>query len=390
VHDVINHVEEDVSGRGTVHGRSSRRTVLEHRRCCRAKCWRVPRIVPSSLSSKRLEMGGKGGGGSDCCKEYFPIVFLVSCLLLWFSSFLASFLPGYLGVRNAPTIGNYKLYVPLVCSMFFMMGLNFLLSHFTNPGRVPSKFPWDPTKERVVSKGKPATIARQIERKLDGSARYCRICGKYKPDRSHHCRQCGVCTLEMDHHCPYLRNCVGYLNHKYFFLCLFYGSIALVTYIIVMRMKFVHALTRPLSVLDIVIIFAWFLAIAMSMVIVPFFGFHCYLTYKAYTTLEFCEKMRAKEDKKYKSGQKVKDVYKQSLFHKGLYGNICHILGPNPLFWFLPVRWGMGTDGTRIPVEHASLVKYYERLGLNLPPEEQEENDAAKHEKGVSGSTNSV
>ena len=98
--------------------------------------------------------------------------------------------------------------------------------------------------------------------------------------------------------------------------------------------------------------------------------------------------------KKYKSGQKVKDVYKQSLFHKGFYGNICHVLGPNPLFWFLPVRWGMATDGTRIPVEHSSLVKYYERLGLNLPPEMEKknknDNDDATRENGASGSTNSV
>merc|ERR1711871_108521 len=124
----------------------------------------------------------------------------------------------------------------------------------------------------------------------------------------------------------------------------------------------------------------------MSMVIVPFFGFHCYLTYKAYTTLEFCEKMRAKDDKKYKNGQKVKDVYKQSLFHKGFFGNICHVLGPNPLFWFLPVRWGMGTDGTRIPVDHFSLVKYYERTGVDMPPELKNETDDPQSSKDSTGS----
>jgi hypothetical protein len=324
---------------------------------------------------------GKANPG-DCCKEYFPMGFLVGSILLWYSSFMASFFPGYMKIRNAPQIGNPNTAVPFVSTLFSLFGISFMLAHFVCPGRVPSKFPWDPTKERVVSKNQPAQMARQIERKMDGSPRYCRICGKYKPDRAHHCRQCGVCTLEMDHHCPYIRNCVGFLNHKYFFLCLFYGACTLVAYIVIMRAKFVHAIQRPLVVLDVLIIFVWFFGIAMSCVIVPFFGFHCYLTYKAYTTLEFCEKLRAKDDKRYKNGQKVKDVYKQSLFEKGLYGNICHVLGPNPLFWLLPVRWGMPLDGTRIPVERKSLLRYYKAMGLNANgKEKREEKSAAASEE---------
>merc|ERR1719236_105673 len=58
-----------------------------------------------------------------------------------------------------------------------------------------------------------------------GDRRFCKWCQKYKPDRCHHCRICKCCILRMDHHCPWIYNCVGFRNHKYFFLLIVYSAI---------------------------------------------------------------------------------------------------------------------------------------------------------------------
>ncbi|KRY57004.1 Palmitoyltransferase ZDHHC6, partial [Trichinella britovi] len=51
---------------------------------------------------------------------------------------------------------------------------------------------------------------------------YCKLCKGYKAPRSHHCRKCNRCVLKMDHHCPWINNCCGFLNHRFFFMFLFW------------------------------------------------------------------------------------------------------------------------------------------------------------------------
>ncbi|KAF9157351.1 Palmitoyltransferase zdhhc15 [Actinomortierella ambigua] len=64
--------------------------------------------------------------------------------------------------------------------------------------------------------------------KRNGLPRWCDICKIVKPDRCHHCSECDQCVLRMDHHCPWVNGCVGYNNHKFFYLFIFYGSLAAV------------------------------------------------------------------------------------------------------------------------------------------------------------------
>ena len=57
----------------------------------------------------------------------------------------------------------------------------------------------------------------------------------------------------------------------------------------------------------------------------------------AFTTLEFWEK-RGKESKR-------PEFYQISPFDIGIYRNICHVLGPYPIFWLLPARYNMCSCG---------------------------------------------
>ncbi len=53
----------------------------------------------------------------------------------------------------------------------------------------------------------------------------CKTCEYWKPLRSKHCKYCKGCQLEFDHHCPWITNCVGYKNHRSFYLFLAYMSV---------------------------------------------------------------------------------------------------------------------------------------------------------------------
>lgn len=53
----------------------------------------------------------------------------------------------------------------------------------------------------------------------------CRKCIFPKPARAHHCSICARCILNQDHHCPWINNCVGHLNHRYFFQFCFFLTI---------------------------------------------------------------------------------------------------------------------------------------------------------------------
>lgn len=200
----------------------------------------------------------------------------------------------------------------------------------TCPGTVPEGKGWDQRTD-VEEDTTGAGDVELVEKKHTGERRFCKWCLKYKPDRCHHCRICNLCVLKMDHHCPWVYNCIGFRNHKYFFLLLVYAVFDL-TLVNTTMFDTVWWSTRvDVSVAMMLGLFAGqSLAAFLWVLITAFLGFHIWLMSKAMSTVEFCEKSLKKSS------------YNSSMYSLGTYGNICAVLGPHPLLWLLPISFPEG------------------------------------------------
>lgn len=206
----------------------------------------------------------------------------------------------------------------------FLLVLCYVRCILVHPGAIPDKEE-DPSWEYVPVDSKYGNQESLLqETKKSGERRHCKWCAKYKPDRCHHCRVCRMCILKMDHHCPWIYNCVGFRNHKYFFLLLFYAAVDcnFITWTMLESVEAsIHVNSDFTSMF--LLLFGETLAAFMGILITMFFCFHIYLMVKAMTTIEYCEKYT-----KAKGGK--------SPFDRGLGPNIRAVLGDNVLLWLLP------------------------------------------------------
>mmetsp|Transcript_113392 Transcript_113392/g.315692 ORF Transcript_113392/g.315692 Transcript_113392/m.315692 type:complete len:363 (+) Transcript_113392:90-1178(+) len=173
------------------------------------------------------------------------------------------------------------------------------------------------------------------ETKRSGDRRHCKWCAKYKPDRCHHCRVCRICILKMDHHCPWIYNCVGFRNHKYFFLFVFYAAIdcQIITWTMLDSVRNCVDSSTPFMTMFL-LLFGETLAAFIGMLVTAFWAFHVWLMLKSMTTIEFCEKSMKNAG------------YESSVYDRGCLNNIKAVLGDNPLLWLLPLSppSGRGLD----------------------------------------------
>ncbi|XP_054722653.1 probable palmitoyltransferase ZDHHC24 [Uloborus diversus] len=60
---------------------------------------------------------------------------------------------------------------------------------------------------------------------LHANWKYCHFCQLNSPPRSYHCPVCDECILKRDQHCMFAGCCVGFYNHRYYFLAVVYAML---------------------------------------------------------------------------------------------------------------------------------------------------------------------
>mmetsp|Transcript_6792 Transcript_6792/g.21043 ORF Transcript_6792/g.21043 Transcript_6792/m.21043 type:complete len:363 (+) Transcript_6792:179-1267(+) len=241
-----------------------------------------------------------------------------------------------------------------------------------HPGSVPKKDE-DPSWQYVPKDSRRAaedgSVPSLQETKRSGDRRHCKWCATYKPDRCHHCRVCRVCILKMDHHCPWIYNCVGFRNHKYFFLFIFYVAIDchIITWTMLDSVKNSVDNNTPFMTMFL-LLFGETLAAFVGILVSAFWGFHVWLMLKSMTTIEFCEKSMPKKEEDSGGGSR----YEGSAWSRGPYGNVCAVLGNNPLTWLLPMGGPPG-DGMSYDMESARLLGPSGQKPANYGPQDTQD-----------------
>ncbi|CAD7930957.1 unnamed protein product [Amoebophrya sp. A25] len=155
----------------------------------------------------------------------YPVIFVLCTTIYFWAAFLFCYLIPSLnsgGVspgrkEEAQANGPWFVFTTVLFLYCYRKAI------LTDPGTIPDSQAW---RQTVTNRGE-SLAAFLVEKKKDGYLRYCKWCNKYKPDRAHHCRVLGRCVLKMDHHCPWVSNTIGFHNHKYFLLTLFYATATL-------------------------------------------------------------------------------------------------------------------------------------------------------------------
>eukprot|EP00927_Polykrikos_kofoidii_P080430 TRINITY_DN77298_c0_g1_i1.p1 TRINITY_DN77298_c0_g1~~TRINITY_DN77298_c0_g1_i1.p1 ORF type:complete len:412 (-),score=37.10 TRINITY_DN77298_c0_g1_i1:56-1261(-) len=211
------------------------------------------------------------------------------------------------------------------------------------PGFVPECWKGDPEGlPNFVTQSSVDFVFSPAERKQNGQYRYCNKEKMFKPDRAHYCRAISRNVLRMDHYCPWLSTCIGYRNHKFFFLFLIYSSAATSTSFYTAWNAF--AIGAGSGVQMFMIYNNFVLATLFMLIFTPFSCFHIWLASMNLTTIEFC-------------ARRENGIGFSSIYSLGVVGNLESILGDNKALWPLPVG-GPSGDGlswrTNIPTVEAN------------------------------------
>ncbi|KAI0275196.1 DHHC palmitoyltransferase-domain-containing protein [Gloeopeniophorella convolvens] len=209
---------------------------------------------------------------------------------------------------------------------------NYYLCVTTNPGAVPHN--WEPDLDDAEG---------YEVKKLTGGPRYCRMCKRYKPPRTHHCKTCRQCVLRMDHHCPWVNNCVGFYNYGHFIRFLFYVDIACTYHVAMLTRRVFDAVgshywdSNDTTELLFVVL-NYVTCVPVLLLVGGFSLYHFYSMLGNTTTIESWEKDKVATLIRRGKIREVKFPY-----NLGARRNVESMLGSNPLLWCCPRVGPVGT-----------------------------------------------
>jgi len=196
-------------------------------------------------------------------------------------------------------------------------------------------------------------VLQAVEKKLDGSLRFCRKCGAFKPDLAHHSKELGSCILCYQHWDLWCNNAVGFYNYKAYLLSLLYGSLAHAASLILLLPGVIRALPHadPLALSatlwtggdSSLHTFAWLGVLASALLGGSSFAwllFHVHLIAHGQTAHSFSRQSGLVGAKPPKPRHA-----RQSPFDFGLRGNLSRACGRQPLLWLLPTNQGVEGNG---------------------------------------------
>lgn len=181
----------------------------------------------------------------------------------------------------------------------------------------------EPIQEPLLTRNNTPHPTKKVMHK-NATYRYWDKCDNIKPPRAHHCSVCQRWVLRMDHHWPWVGNWVGFDNHKFFVLFLFYSMIwtSVMTTGLLLSIVMNEAKTNKDSKeTDIHYLIGTVFSLAVGWAVMLLLGVHTFLLATNYTTIEMgCYGRR------------------HPFQNKKWYLNFEHVFGNNLLTWLIPIK----------------------------------------------------
>uniref|UniRef100_A0A7S1KLQ2 Palmitoyltransferase n=1 Tax=Percolomonas cosmopolitus TaxID=63605 RepID=A0A7S1KLQ2_9EUKA len=218
-----------------------------------------------------------------------------------------------------------------------------------------------------------------LEPNHDRTPRYCDKCKCYKPPRAHHSTFYGRCVHRYDHFCVWLNNTIGHMNHRYFFLFLFYTVSSWLHFTAasgwtVYKLAKSGDIEHPIAFI-ILLMYVVFMC-PMGLLVSLFFCWHSWLLITNQTSVEFhingdVKRRISKVKKRLHNIEKHVDFF--HIYNTTIYNNIATVMGSDWKRWLIPILKADIGDGIRfytVPDERREQLHQYLYQIEALPKDE--------------------